>query len=148
MPLIETFHGVDDAALAYFLVQQRWEQQGAVCFVGRSAEQVAPVARELAFFDAQARVVVFPAWDVQPYDRVAPAVEVQAQRVAAIQALQAGGADYILTTVNGAGTRFLPEVPEALTLRVGEVRNPTQLAAALVGLGMTRVETVTDVGLF
>lgn len=51
--------------------------------------RAATLADLLAFFAPDVRVIIFPAWDCLPYDRVSPNSDIVARRVAALTKLLA-----------------------------------------------------------
>jgi transcription-repair coupling factor (superfamily II helicase) len=99
-------------------------------------------------------VLVFPAWDGVPYDRVAPNGETIARRIATLAALanRAPGDKaplVVLTSVNAALQRVPPrEFLEATSLRLapGNVMSLQALVEKLETSGYMRVGTVTDPG--
>ena len=143
--------GIDDAALAYYIALQA--KKSPVCFIARDDAQLARLEKEIPFFAPKTSIITFPAWDVQPYDRLAPDAALQAARAQAIGEMQKGrgqknAKSIILTTVNAASTRLFPHPATAIELKEGQEYAPAQLGADLINLGLKRVETVTDVGEF
>ncbi|PKP82834.1 MAG: transcription-repair coupling factor, partial [Alphaproteobacteria bacterium HGW-Alphaproteobacteria-2] len=96
-------------------------------------------------------VLGFPAWDCLPYDRISPAAEVSAARMATLATLAAGlsGPVVVLTTLNAA-TQRLPArdvlAGASFTARVGERLDEAALRGFLVRMGFTPAPTVTEPG--
>jgi len=72
--------------------------------------RAAIMADALAFFAPSCEVVLFPAWDCLPYDRVSPHSDIVAQRIAALSRLRQGFKKpcIILTTINAIVQKTLP----------------------------------------
>jgi transcription-repair coupling factor (superfamily II helicase) len=88
---------------------------GPVLHVARDDTRVAALRAGLGFFAPDLPVLIFPAWDCLPYDRISPNAEIAAARMATLAAL-AGGFDrpaVLLTTLNAATQR----VPARSTVR-------------------------------
>ena len=60
-----------------------------ILHVARDANRLATLEEALRFFAPDVEVLVFPAWDGVPYDRVAPNGETIARRIATLAALTA-----------------------------------------------------------
>ena len=79
--------------------------------VARDAGRLAALQDGLAFFAPELDLVVFPAWDCLPYDRVSPNPEIVAGRIDALARLSAMDASQrqrplvVLTTVNAVVQR-------------------------------------------
>jgi len=94
-------------------------------------------------------VVVFPAWDVQPYDRVGPGPDVAGARMAALAALEGEDPLVIVTSVAGLGAREAPAGGgRPWQAGVGDEVDVRDVAQRLVGLGYVREELVQEVGSF
>jgi len=113
----------------------------------RSLAETAPV------FAPELQVVTFPAWDCLPYDRASPSLRVMAERLAALQALQASrsGPQLLIATANAATQRTLtPFRIRQLTKRLapGERIDRDKLVTLLVANGYQRADAVADAGDF
>ena len=144
----EQLAGLDDAAIGWWLAQVC--RQRPVCYIARNDIHMQQIAAELAYFAPQARVIQVPAWDVQPYDRLAPDVSLQAQRLAAVGALAHADAAHIvvLSTVNAVTLRLPPAEQGALHLQVDAAYPRADLLHKLNHFGFKRVHTVTEPGEF
>ncbi len=92
------------------------------------------------------RVMVFPAWDVQPYDRMSAGVNIQAQRLAVLAALKHDNPPVVVSSINALGIRVPHDVHEGLTLARGAIIPPDTLARTLVDLGYITTDQVGAVG--
>ncbi|MGR3408967.1 MAG: transcription-repair coupling factor [Paracoccus sp. (in: a-proteobacteria)] len=131
----------------------RPENRGApVVHVARDDRRMAATRAALAFLAPGLPVLDFPAWDTTPYDRVSPAPEIQAARMATLAGLAQGrikGPFVLLTTLNAV----LQRVPArdlvrhtAFTARVGDRIDEEALRQFLVRMGFSQSPTVTEPG--
>ena len=108
-------------------------------------------AEAATFFAPEIDVIMFPAWDCLPYDRVSPRRALVGRRLAALGRLHAK-ADHgrlVLTTISA----LLQKVPPrkflegaGVTLAPGTRIAPDDLVRALERFGFNRIETVTEPG--
>ena len=127
------------------------ERGHAVVHVARDDKRSEAMAAAIRVFDPGTTVLRFPAWDVLPYDRVSPAADISAQRMATLTALAHGldGRFVLLTTLNALGQK----VPARATLkgagfaaRVDQRIDETALRDFLVRMGFTQSPTVVEPG--
>jgi len=138
--------GFDARLLARELGQGR-----TVLHVARDDKRMEAMRQALAFFAPEAVVLTFPAWDCLPFDRVSPAPEVSAARMATLAALAAGlPAPFVLLTTLGAATQRLPArevvAGASFAARVGGHLDEAALRAWLVRMGFSQTATVTEPG--
>lgn len=124
----------------------------AVLIVPDEAEMRA-LADTAPTFAPELQAITFPAWDCLPYDRASPSLRVMAERLAALQALQARreGPQLFIATANAATQRVLtPFRIRQLTRRLapGERIDRDQLVTLLSANGYQRTEAVADAGDF
>jgi transcription-repair coupling factor (superfamily II helicase) len=104
------------------------------------------------FFNPTRHVLLFPAWDCLPYDRVSPKKDIMAMRLRTLdQLLQAPLSSYcILTTLSAIGQRLPPRtfLQNACSLQKGNRFAFSALIEQLCTLGFTRTETVFSPGEF
>jgi transcription-repair coupling factor (superfamily II helicase) len=76
----------------------------------RDDSRMARFAAALGFFHPGLAVLMFPAWDCLPYDRVSPNGEIISRRIDTLTRLAAGAPTplIVLTTVNAAVQRVPP----------------------------------------
>ena len=120
------------------------------------AEAAARDAEAVQFFNPDASVLTFPAWDCLPYDRVSPNGEVVSRRIDTLARLAspgngAAGALLVITTINAV----LQRVPVAATFTnavfEATAGEPLALDALLQFLerdGYRRADTVREPGEF
>lgn len=141
--------GMDAALLARELARGQ-----PVIHIARDDRRMAAMRAALNFFAPKAVVLEFPAWDTTPYDRVSPAPEVMAARMAVLTALAHGairGPFVLLTTLNAAMQRVPPReiLREAsFSAAVGDRMDEAALRAFLTRMGFAQAPTVTEPGDF
>jgi transcription-repair coupling factor (superfamily II helicase) len=124
--------------------------------VARDDQRLAALAEAIGFFAPDMRVLRFPAWDCLPYDRVGPAAEVVARRLATLVQLAAGHNDtdspaIVLSTANAVIQRVLPPAVIAgaqLGVAPGNVISTDRIVNFLSVNGFSRSGTVVDPGDF
>lgn len=102
--------GVPENYTAIVLAQNA-KQTGDVLHVCHDDTRLYDLAGELAFFAPDLDVLLFPAWDTVPYDRVSPNTETVAKRLETLSLLQMEKGDkprLVLTTVNAVLQRVPP----------------------------------------
>ncbi len=118
---------------------------------------MASVSEALSFFAPDVEIVVLPAWDCLPYDRVSPNTDISARRMAALSRLAAlgdtspGKPFLLLTTVNAVLQRVPPRETVgslAWSARVGNRIDLDKLTAYLASNGYNRTGTVREPGEF
>ncbi|MDO5646478.1 transcription-repair coupling factor [Paracoccus sp. (in: a-proteobacteria)] len=144
-------HGYDAALIAREAA--RPENNGApVIHIARDDRRMAAMRAALAFMAPTLPVIDFPAWDTTPYDRVSPAPEIQAARMATLAMLASGairGPFVVLTTLSAV----LQRVPgrelvagASFVATVGSRINDAALRDFLVRMGFVQAPTVTEPG--
>ena len=126
-------------------------KSGPVMHVARDDKRLAAMQSALAFFAPDMPVIVFPAWDCLPYDRVSPNADVSAARMATLEGLVHGMPDrFVLLTSLAAATQRLPARSllrnAAFKARVGDRINEKALREFLVRMGFTQSPTVMEPG--
>ncbi|MGH6907570.1 MAG: CarD family transcriptional regulator, partial [Aestuariivirga sp.] len=116
-------------------------------------QRLSVIADQLAFFAPQLEVARFPAWDCLPYDRVSPAAEISARRLATLARLTQPISKplMVLTTINAVLQRVVPKELVAgatFTAAPGQLVDSGKLLAFLAQNGFTRSGTVVDPGDF
>ena len=113
------------------------------------SSRMAAMQQALKFFAPDLPVLVFPAWDCLPYDRISPNAEVSARRMATL-AILADGYEFpsvILATLNAA-TQKIPErkvvASSSFTAVVGTQINVENLRAYLVRMGYNQAPTRSE----
>lgn len=149
--------GVPAAGWAW-VVSDLAGRQGVTVVVAPEASGVETLAESLRVLVHGAEVVVFPAWDVQPYDRVGPSAGVVGERLAVMERVigcvddkvigEDGERIVVVTTVAALGVREVRPAGGSLGVEVGGTVDVRRVASALSALGYVRAEVVQEVGNF
>ncbi|WP_308915296.1 transcription-repair coupling factor [Jannaschia sp. LMIT008] len=127
------------------------ERGHPVVHVARDDKRLEAMASAIRFFSPGTNTLRLPAWDCLPYDRVSPAPDISAARMAALTALAHGlsGRLVVLTTLNALSQR----IPARATLkgagfaaRVDGRIDEDALRNFLVRMGFSQSPTVTEPG--
>ncbi len=129
------------------------EFQQAVLHIARDDQRLAAIRSQLEFFAPGAEVLIFPAWDCVPYDRISPDTDIESRRIATLARLAHAkggkGAIIVLTTVNAALQR-VPPLPvikkSAARLNAGGRLEMEQVIHRLESSGFHRTGTVMEPG--
>ncbi|OUS08748.1 transcription-repair coupling factor [Rhodobacterales bacterium 52_120_T64] len=124
---------------------------GPVVHVLRDDTRLAAMQQALKFFAPDLPVLVYPAWDCLPFDRISPNADVSARRMGTLAILADGfeRACVILTTLNAATQKIPPRAVVAsssFTAVVGNRINVEELRSYLVRMGFNQAPTVTEPG--
>ncbi|MGP6086205.1 transcription-repair coupling factor [Antarctobacter jejuensis] len=124
---------------------------GPVIHIARDDKRLAAMRDALTFFAPDMPVVVFPAWDCVPYDRVSPNADISAARMATLAGLVHGmPGRFVLLTTLSAAMQYLParEIlrEAAFSARVGDRVDEEALRNFLVRMGFSQAPTVTEPG--
>ena len=148
-----TISGAPDGLDARLIVETVQRADGPVLHVVRDDARMGSVKTSLEFVDPKLPVLVFPAWDCLPYDRISPNAEISAARMALL-ALLANGIEFpcvILTTLNAA-TQNVPAravvKSASFIAEVGRQIDVDDLRSFLVRVGYSNAPTVTEPGDF
>jgi transcription-repair coupling factor (superfamily II helicase) len=115
--------------------------------------RAARLADAVGFFAPAVDVIVFPAWDCLPYDRVSPNPDIVSRRIDALGRLLAPSPAprLCITTVNAALQRVMPRESLAgstFRARKGERVDVARLQSFLAHNGYVRAQTVREPGEF
>ena len=145
-----TVTGVSEHALAYFIGNLQKDRQSPTVLICKNAEHVETLQEEIGYLYPKIKVNTFPAWDVQPYDRLSADPVIQAKRVSALNAIKENVAELILTTPNALSIRIPPleDLPKSLSIRVNDTINRDDIIKTLTDCGYLRVGTVMETGEF
>ncbi|MGZ9107933.1 MAG: transcription-repair coupling factor [Micavibrio sp.] len=159
-PAMKTLFGAPEGQDARILADRARElmrDDAVLVHVAMDETRVATLADLLAFFAPDIELVVFPAWDCLPYDRVSPHNDVVARRVSALSDLLAWETQrtrvprILLTTINAVTQRVTPKSilsGVSFTAKAGDRINVDGLFGFLAGNGYARTETVREPGEF
>ncbi len=124
---------------------------GPLIHVARDDVRMAAVQASLKFVAPDVPVLSFPAWDCLPYDRISPAAEISARRMATLATLADGFTRpaIIVTTLNAATQRVPARslvADASFTATSGSRLDEAKLRAWLVRMGFSQTSTVTEPG--
>lgn len=153
-------YGVPEGYDAYVLAEKAKKlmaQDRILIHIAMDDARILSIRELLAFFAPEVEVLVFPAWDCLPYDRVSPHGDIMAARVATLAKLlkwrdeQERKPRILLTSVNAAVQRVMPK--EALReasfyASEGKRVDLSKLQLFLSQNGYIRTETVREHGDF
>ena len=126
-------------------------KSGRAVVIAADETALRALAETVPVFAPELQILTFPAWDSLPYDRASPALRVMAERLAALNALQAkqDKPQLLITTATAASQRVLtPFRIRQLTRRIaeGERIDREALVGQLNALGYQRTDTVAEHG--
>ncbi|MEO0912514.1 MAG: DEAD/DEAH box helicase, partial [Pseudomonadota bacterium] len=150
---ILTVGGAPEGFDAKLLVDLVRETGSPVVHVARDDARMTAMRSALAFFGPDIPLMDFPAWDCLPYDRISPAADIAARRMAALATLADGFArpSVVLTTLNAVMQRVPARetvLASSFTAVVGKQVDEAALRAYLVRMGFSQAPTVTEPGDF
>ncbi|SDY59690.1 transcription-repair coupling factor [Jannaschia faecimaris] len=122
-----------------------------VVHVARDDKRAEAMAEALRMHQGGVTVLRFPAWDCLPYDRLSPAAEISATRMATLTALAHGfTGKFVLLTTLSALTQMLPprEILKGsgFSARLNQRIDEDALRQFLVRMGFTQTPTVMEPG--
>ncbi len=146
-----TVGGAPEGYDARLVLREIEASGGPVIHVARDDKRLAAMRAALRFFAPEMPVIVFPAWDCLPYDRVSPNADIAAARMAALAGLAQGGPDrFVLLTTLSAAAQAVPARAvlreAAFAARVGSRIDEAGLRAFLVRMGFSQAPTVMEPG--
>lgn len=140
-----------EGADARWLAAMLQAQPAAVLHIARDAGRAEMLAEWLRFFAPGLRVLLFPAWDCMPYDRISPQREIMARRLATLAELATGIEPpfVVIATANAIVQRVPPRevvVGAHLHITPGARIGRNTLVERLEGMGFRRAGTVVEPG--
>ncbi|MBA2466045.1 MAG: transcription-repair coupling factor, partial [Sphingomonas sp.] len=137
--------------LAADLARAAHHKEARAVVIAADEAAMRALAETIPSFAPEVEIFTLPAWDCLPYDRASPALRVMAERLAALNALQAKrkGPQVLVTTASAATQRLLtPFRIRQLTRRIaaGERIDREDLIKQLGALGYQRADTVAEAG--
>src|SRR5215510_14975903 len=152
-----TVAGLPEGADAWVLAELARTTGGQdILHVARDGQRLERLQDGLRFFAPEREVLVFPAWDCLPYDRLSPHADIVAERLETLARLAAprkpgAPARIVLASVGAALQRVPPRslyADAAVTLRKGQTIDLAWLTRFLGENGYGRSETVMEPGEF
>lgn len=143
--------GAPEGLDALLIARRARARGGTSLIVTRNFARAEALSRALAFFARDVDCLSFPAWDVQPYDRLSPTAGILAARVATLARLLEEPREplIVVTTVAGAQQVTLPRQMArnaGFSIKVGEDLDLARLEAYVSANGYVRASTVSDRG--
>lgn len=138
---------------AFYMSAPIFEKQLTSVYILTDETRIDSTYQLLRFLSPNKEVLVFPAWDVVPYDRASPNRDVMADRVQLLNKLseKRDTPTIILTTVNALCQKTPPLDcfnGSPLTLNTSDTIQPEATTRALTSKGYRRVEIVREPGEF
>jgi transcription-repair coupling factor (superfamily II helicase) len=145
-------YGLTGSCGAFLLAGRLAKQEKLLLVLAADMAQARQFAADLAFYHPQPdQVLLFPHWEIGPYQALTPHPEVEAERLKALAALRTGKVRAVVLTVRGLMQRVMPRsVLDSLRRRLttGDEFPRDQLLKQLVDLGYHAVSLVEDHGTF
>jgi transcription-repair coupling factor (superfamily II helicase) len=149
----EGFDALALADIARGLSAGKHKDAASIVHISREGGRMDAMQRALAFFAPEIDVLVFPAWDCQPYDRVSPNPAVTAARMTVLARLarttQGDRPRIVLSTVNAVLQRVTSRAvmaQQSLSMAPGNALNMKHLSEWMEHNGFSRTSTVRDTG--
>ncbi|WP_298439938.1 transcription-repair coupling factor [Geobacter sp.] len=144
--------GLKGSAPVYLLARLMAETNRPLLAVAADPDAAAELATELRFYSGRGDdVLLFPPWDVAPFEKGSPHADVTGVRLATLRRLADRKAAAVVTTPEALRQRVLPRgVLDGASLYFlpGEESDREELLAKLVTLGYLHVPLVEDRGTF
>lgn len=146
-----------DARILAGIARDIMPQDRTLVHIALDDTRITTLKNMLQFFAPDIDIIVFPAWDCLPYDRVSPNNEITAARVAALTKMMAWEKEskryprIVLTSMNAAMQRVMPRSAlEKSSLQVikSETLDVESLQNYLGANGYLRSDTVREAGEF
>ncbi len=146
--------GTPEGLDAILVAELARKTPGGVLHIARDDLRLAATADAIRFFAPDVAVLILPAWDCLPYDRVSPNSDISANRMATLcqlAALKNKQSLVVVTTVNAVLQRMPTQetVADALfSARPGDRVDLTELSGFLERNGYTPASMVLEPGEF
>lgn len=143
--------GLAGSANAFLISELRAKLDATIVVVTPFEKLAANLIGDLQELCGEEAVSLFPAWEVYPYDWIAPPLENTAQRLETVWKLASGRPTIIVTTPDALQQKTLTNgqlTASCFDLKVGDEYDLTQLAAKMVQLGYERMPITEEVGTF
>ena len=122
--------------------------------IARDEQELERLAAQLVFFidSSKIELIVFPKWDIVPYDRLSPSAKIQSSRISAIYKIKnSSKRKVIITSLAGMSCKFpaLDLINDyLLRIKIASQINIDELSMKLVESGYQRSSTAADLGEF
>ncbi len=147
---IPKVYGIENGNLPYWAYREWLKGKGSLLVIAPDHGGMQKCVDELKFLLPRVPVMPFPAWDVQPYDRLNPDATIQAQRMAVLSTIKEEGRHLIITTPAALMVKVPPlnKVAQSVKLSVGDTVDREKFLTSLAEFGYLRVGTVMEPGEF
>ena len=151
-PLLR-IHGLKGSSAAYVFSQVALRVRCPLIVLTADEEKAERFFQEILFFINPARTaLLFPSWDLKPFEKISPPSEVMGQRWKVMhQLISDSASEIVVASLNAVLQRVPPrEVLRrwAFSISPGQEFQREELVARLEGMGYSRVSLVTEVGEF
>jgi transcription-repair coupling factor (superfamily II helicase) len=161
--LLQIFHngegkiileGASSGVDALILSESIKKNGGQMVYVATDDQAAQKFANGLLFFAPDTEILKLPSWDCLPYDRVGPAGEIAATRLATLSRLanlRSDASFVLITTASSLMQKTLPKarlLKSAFSAKVGDDINLDDLQNYLAANGYNRTATVREKGEF
>ena len=153
-PLTKRYAGIAAGAEAFVLAELLKTSGQPILLVARDDARAAVLADTLAFFAPEIEVLLFPAWDCLPYDRISPHASIISERMRTLSRLALRSEKnplIVIATTNAFLQRVLPQsrlFDAAFEARPGDTIPREKLQDYLVRNSYRRVGTANEPGEF
>lgn len=146
-----TLHGAPEGHDSRVLAAIARRSPSGVLHLAENDARLHALADLIHFFAPDIELIIFPAWDCLPYDRVGPQTDITSQRMAALAQIltKPTRPRIILTTIAAALQRIPPFAmiaSGAMRLAVGQKLKLPELQAFLHDNSYIRTDTVRETG--
>lgn len=128
-------------------------ERGTLLHICADDQELDQMRENAKFFAPELEVIVFPAWDCLPYDRVSPTADVAGERIAALakilEPVEPSKDRLILTSLAAATQKIPPRKmfqDSSFSVRKGGALNLGHLMNFLAANGYSRSDTVREPG--
>jgi transcription-repair coupling factor (superfamily II helicase) len=146
-------HGLKGSSAAYLISQVAFQIHCPLVVLTADEEKAERFFQELLFFiQPGQRVLLYPSWDIAPFEKISPSSEVMGQRWKGMYQWMADPVPGIVVASLRAAIQRVP--PREVLQRFAFSISPAQefqreeLIDRLEGMGYTRLSLVTEVGEF
>lgn len=136
-----------------FILSQLASYNKKIMFIVDDESKLQAIADQIKFFSSKVNVIVFPAWDCAPYEKISPNISNLTQRLNVLDKLNNSNDDniIILLSIDSVIQKLPPVdlIPSiAKTINPGDVISRDEFLSNLIDLSFRRVEVASEPGDF
>lgn len=142
--------GVPDSAAAYFLAKLH-EEYKHLFIVTPNRKSSETLYQDLCLFIGESEVALLPSWDTLPLEPVSPSIEISAERIRIIDALQKKQRYTVIASAETLLQRVIPPADIqtlSFTLETNQVWDRSDLVNKFLDAGFMPAKTVYNLGEF